>query len=279
MEFDLIFNILCNVLDWLIILIMVWLLYRLIRSNTRTQQIVKGAVIFALLKGISVLLDLKMVSWVMNYIMPIGILSVIVVFQPEIRLALQKMGTRSVFVANPRNQLNDLAAKELRQSLLKFSASKTGALITIEKNISLDEYIPSGTIIDASISEALIGTIFFDKTPLHDGAVVVRGGRLLAAGVFYPSTNKVVSKSHGARHRAAVAISEITDSVTFIVSEETGKISVAQSGKIAVLKENDIQHYIYQHLMSEKEEGGLRWKFINIPSEWAEITKWFKQKA
>lgn len=184
-----------------------------------------------------------------------GGVGVIVVLQPELRLALEKMGNKTIFVRQPRKTISEIATKELKKALVQLSAARTGALITVEKTSSMDEYIPSGTVIDAVITAELLRAIFFNNNPLHDGAVIIRNNRIMAAGAFYPSTNKVVSKSHGARHRAAVAISELTDSVTFIVSEETGRISVAQEGKLITLREEDIQPFIHRNILNREAKG------------------------
>jgi len=238
-------------LDFLIIIVMLYLVVRLIRGNAKTKQIFNGIAIVALLKVVSSWLDLTMVSWVLDYVMIWGVLAIMIIFQPEIRVGLEKMGAQPNFARKPKANINDYAAKELKNALIHLSETKTGALITIERDITLSDYVPSGTALDALISAELIGTIFYPNTPLHDGAVLIRNNRIFAAGVFYPSANRSVTKSQGARHRAAVAISEITDSITFVVSEETGKISVARSGKLSHLKEDDILDYIYKNVLNE----------------------------
>lgn len=264
MNIDIIYNALRQVLDFSIILVMSWYLIRLVRINPKTRQIIGGILAIIVLKYSASVLKLTMVTWIMDYIMIWGGVGIIVVLQPELRLALEKMGNKTIFVRQPRKTISEIAAKELKKALIQLSATRTGALITIEKTSSMDEYVPSGTVLDAVITAELLRTIFFINNPLHDGAVIIRNNRIMAAGAFYPSTNKVVSKSHGARHRAAVAISELTDSITFVVSEETGRISVAQEGKLITLKEEDIQPFIHRNILNRESKN---------EAEGAKITK------
>lgn len=208
--------------------------YMLIKE-TRAEQLLKGIVLIFILIPISDLLHLRMLYWLLSKTITIGVLSMIIIFQPEIRRALEHLGR---IVINDKHILEDEETmdKVITQIVVavdELSKSKTGALIIIEQLTGLSETINTGTKIDAAVSAALLENIFVVNTPLHDGATVIRNDRIAAAGCFLPLTgNSELNKKLGTRHRAGLGISEISDALVIIVSEETGTISLAVSGNL-----------------------------------------------
>lgn len=264
--------------DILDILVVSYLFYEGIKlvRETRAVQLVKGLGALLLLYFMARLLEMKTTSFIMTNLLQIGAVALLVVFQPELRRALEQVGrTRfsglSLFAAGGEEAA---LAHQWRQAALAISegcealsAQKIGALIVIERETKLGEIIKTGTVVDAKPSSELLGNIFFPNSPLHDGALIVRDGRLCAAGCFLPlSQNYGISKQLGTRHRAALGMSENSDAVVVVVSEETGAISVAVNG---VLKRHYTQAELYSELCSslqlEKlenaaEKRGAFWK-------------------
>ena len=226
-----------DILDIVIIAFMVYSLLRLVKS-TRAENILKGVVIFLLALGIADILQLNAVFYIMSNLVQVGILAIIILFQPEIRQILEKLGSRNIKllrVFNPAQQQTALetAIDQTVIACSEMSQSKTGALIVFERNIRLDDMVRSGTTLDASVSSELLKNIFFVKAPMHDGAVIIRHGRILGAGCMLPlSKNVNLSRDLGMRHRAGIGMSENSDAVVVIVSEETGSISVAIGGML-----------------------------------------------
>lgn len=192
-------------------------------------------------------------------IMSWGVIAVIVVFQPEIRNILEKIGKTNVFsristlTINERENLVD----ELVKACAEMSKTKTGALISLEQSHSLSDFIKTGTSMDSVVSSELLCSIFQYGTPLHDGAVIIQGVKIACAAAYFPPTTRELPTSYGARHRAAVGISEITDSITIIVSEETGNISIAEGGKLSVISETNLREFLMnivcQQIVKPKE--------------------------
>lgn len=229
------FTILIDVLDIAFLWFIVYLLLRLVRRNVRMLQLVKGLLIIFIIKWISSTLGLVTIGYVIDLVMVWGVLAILIIFAPEFRSSLEQLGRNKLFSRHKALTLSEREqiTSELIVAVEFLSTRKIGALITIEDNISLDPFINQAKRIDAQLTHELLETIFFPNTPLHDGAVIIRGSKILSAGVFYPTTNdtKIISKL-GTRHRAALGISEISDSFTIVVSEETGSISIARDGVI-----------------------------------------------
>jgi diadenylate cyclase len=204
-------------------------------KETRAEQLLKGILLIIVLIPISKILNLDMLNWILSKTLTIGVLSIIIIFQPEIRRALEHLG-RSAF--NDRHLLEndeimEKVINEVAEAVENLSKERTGALIVIENRTGLGEVIGTGTKLDAIVSAALLENIFVVNTPLHDGATIVRNDRIIAAGCFLPLTsNENISKSLGTRHRAAIGISENSDALTIIVSEETGTVSLSVNGKL-----------------------------------------------
>ena len=224
--------------DVLDILIVTFVIYKLLEfiSETRAQQLMKGLAIIIAAYFAADFLRLHTMSWILRGTFTIGIFALIVVFQPEIRRALEVIG-RSHFTGRAKNAIDKEKAKhavdEITEAVDSFSKSKTGALIVFERETVLQDIIETGTVLKAEVSKELLGHLFYVGSPLHDGAVIIRGDKVLAAGCVLPLTeNKDLNKSLGTRHRAGIGITENSDCLTVIVSEETGVISVAENGKL-----------------------------------------------
>lgn len=193
--------------------------------QTRAEQLLKGVLLLVIATFLSDLLNLHALNWLLKSIVAMGAVALLVVFQPELRRALEYMG-RSKFVKAPLGQLDKEKGKHITSQIVKavegFSKDRVGALIIFEKETSLTDIIETGTVVDAEISEQLLGNIFYEGSPLHVGAVIIRNGRICAAGCVLPLTkNNNISKELGTRHRAGIGITENSDALTIIVSEET----------------------------------------------------------
>ena len=226
-----------GVTDILDIMIVTFIIYKLLDfiRETRAEQLAKGLLVLVVATLLSKVLQLYTLHWILSGVMTVGLIAVVVIFQPELRRGLEYLG-RSKF-SNVLSEVDKEEAKymvgQLVEAIDSMSVSRTGALIVIEREISLSDIVETGTVIDAVISAQMVGNIFYEGAPLHDGALIIRGNRLYAAGCVLPLTqNKNLNKELGTRHRAGIGITENSDALVIIVSEETGIISVAQNGKL-----------------------------------------------
>lgn len=220
------------------ILIISFIVYKILGfiQETRAQQLVKGLLMLVAAFFLSDVLNLYALNWILRQTMTLGVIALVVVFQPELRRGLEYVG-RSKIVKAPFGQLDKEKAKNITDEFVKavesFSSTRTGALIILERETSLTDIAETGTVIEADISSQLLGNIFYEGAPLHDGAVIIRGDQIFAAGCVLPLTeNKDLNKSLGTRHRAGIGITENSDAIAMIVSEETGIISMAIDGKL-----------------------------------------------
>ncbi len=227
-----------SIMDVLDITVVAFIFYKILGfiRETRAQQLVKGLIVLVLTFLLSDILHLYTLNWILKGTMTMGVIALVVVFQPELRRGLEYVG-RSKLGKNTFGQVDKAKAKEITDEFVKaissFSETRTGALIVIEREVPLTDIIETGTIVDAEISAQLLGNIFYEGAPLHDGAVIIRGDRVRAAGCVLPLTaDKELNKNLGTRHRAGIGITENSDALTLIVSEETGVISVASGGKL-----------------------------------------------
>ena len=226
--------------DIIDILIVAFILYKAIGlvRETRAQQVLKGIIILLVLTPVSEWLQLDALNYILVNVMQFGILAIIIVFQPELRRVLEKVGRFNVGAIFKADQTAghfdiDEAIGCISAAAGNMSLTKTGALMVIERETKLGEIAGTGTLLDAAISSQLVENIFFHNSPLHDGAMIIRKNRIVAAGCYLPLTeNTSLGKHLGTRHRAGIGISETADCVVVIVSEETGKISVAMSGEL-----------------------------------------------
>ncbi|MDF2521221.1 MAG: hypothetical protein K0R84_1849, partial [Clostridia bacterium] len=220
--------------DILIIALVIYKVMDLIKE-TRAEQLIKGIAMLIIATRVSEMLGLHTVYWLLKNLMTVGFVAVVVIFQPELRRALEHLGRGRFFSKGDlQDQELEIMLEEMSKSVAQLSKNKIGALIILEQDTGLNEYIETGTEIDSKMSAELVSNIFVPNTPLHDGAVVVRKNRIAAAGCFLPLTqNQNLSKELGTRHRAALGITEISDALAIVVSEETGVISFAMEGKLS----------------------------------------------
>ena len=234
-------NLTLTLVDLVEILIISFLFYHVILwvKSTRAWNLFKGILMILLFVLIAGLFQMSTILWIAENTLSVGLIAIVIIFQPELRKALENIGGRnrftSLFSMNKTEtvKFSDRTIEELIKATYAMGKVKTGALIVIEDEILLDEYIHTGIDVDAVVSSQLLINIFEKNTPLHDGAIILRGDRVVAATCYLPLSDSMsLSKDLGTRHRAAVGISEVSDSLTIIVSEETGKISIALRGQI-----------------------------------------------
>ena len=228
-----------SIIDAIDILIVAVVIYQLLKllKQTRAEQLLKGVLLLVLATVLTGLLNLHTINWILKGAVSLGAVAIIVVFQPELRRALEYLG-RSKIMKAPLSQVDKEKGKKITSHIAKaietFSRERVGALIVFERETSLTDIMESGTIVDAELSEQMLGNIFYEGAPLHDGAVIIREGRIYAAGCVLPLTNsKTISKDLGTRHRAGIGITEHSDALVLIVSEETGIISMASEGQLS----------------------------------------------
>ena len=256
-----------KIADILDITIMAYLVYQLLKlvKSTKAASLLKGLLVFLMALWLSTIFKLNGINFILNRMMELGILALIILFQPEIRRILEQVGSSRFagFGLFSKEQKAGTMEHAIGQTVLactEMSKSRTGVLIVFEREILLDDLVRSGTVLDAAVSNELLKNIFFVKAPMHDGAVIIRQGRVLGAGCMLPlSKNVNLSRDLGMRHRAGIGMSENSDAVVVIVSEETGSISVAIGGMLK------------RHLMPETLENLLRNELL--PQESAETDK------
>ncbi len=251
-------------IDIAIVAILFYYIYKFIRER-RAGKLAAGLLILLALLLFSNLLNMHAMQFLLQNVFQVGMIAVIVVFQPELRSALEKMGSeplrglRSIGESKSSERTQTLVMiSEVTEAVCDMSLDKTGALIVIERTTKLGDIVKSGTIINANPTTFLIRNIFFNKAPLHDGAMIIREGRLYAAGCFLPlSTNTDIIKDLGTRHRAAIGMSENSDAVIVVVSEETGTISVAVEGQLRRnFSYNSLKNELTGLLLSEETQDG-----------------------
>ncbi len=229
--------------DFIEILIITFLIYELMVwiKNTKAWSLLRGMVIIAVFITLAYIFQMNTIIWIVRNLLNVAIMALVVIFQPELRKALDVLGRKNIlsdFVAfnisqNTDERFSDRTVNEITKACYEMGRERTGALIVIEQNEPLSEYERTGIELDSIVSSQLLINIFEHNTPLHDGAVIVRGNRVTSATCYLPlSDNMELSKELGTRHRAGVGISEVTDSLTVIVSEETGRVSVAYEGRL-----------------------------------------------
>ena len=258
---------LTDILDIAIVAFLVYTVLGFIRE-TRAEQLAKGLLVLVVVTLLSDIFHLYTLHWILSNLMTVGLLALVVLFQPELRRALEKLG-RSKFINITGDVDKDDAKRivtEMSKAIELMSASRTGALMVIERETTLNDIVETGTIIDAAISTEMIGNVFYEGAPLHDGAVIVSGGRLYAAGCVLPLTqNKKLGKELGTRHRAGIGITEASDALVIIVSEETGVISLAQNGELTrFVDAKKIEKTLLGLYLQEEQKGIFTEAFIKV---------------
>lgn len=247
--------------DIIDIIIVAYLIYKIIGliRKTSSYNLAKGLVLVLIMVWLSGILKLTMINYLLKKAVEIGLIALVIIFQPELRKLLAKVGSGSFFgIFSGRGQNTSEIEASINQTVLaceQMSATKTGALIIFEKDFVLNDIITTGTVIDSDITAELLKNIFYPKAPLHDGALIIRNNRIAAAGCVLPLTSKTnLSKELGMRHRAGIGISEQSDALVVIVSEETGAISVAAEGMLKRnLNKDTFEKLLRKELVVEKE--------------------------
>lgn len=241
------------------ILIVAYFIYRLIKAlaGTKIMSLIQGVVFFIILKFVAEWIGFTTITYLMNQVITYGVIACVVIFAPEIRSGLEKFG-RSTQVFSQTQQVSDeeKLVEALVKSVAYMSPRKIGALISIERTQTLQEYISTGISLDADISSQLLINIFIPNTPLHDGAVIISGNKIATACSYLPlSESMAISKEFGTRHRAAIGLSENSDALTIVVSEETGGVSITSKGEFLhdLTKEN-FETILRTHLITKVEE-------------------------
>ena len=266
------FELVTLIVDIAIVIFLLYCFLKMVRGS-RAWQLIKGIVLFVVATWVSGLLNLKILNWILTGIMNWGVIALIVIFQPELRRALEQLGTNRLTQFFGIDK--DLATKTKEDiykvviAATELSKTKTGALIVIERDIKIQDIIAGGIPMNADVSPQLLVNIFVPNTPLHDGAVVISGNKIAAAACVLPlADDKDIAKELGTRHRAAIGISKESDSIVVVVSEETGKISVAKDGTLVadvredVLKKILISNIVTKRFAVEKKERKNRLKEI-----------------
>ena len=267
-----------KVTDYLDIAIMAFVAYNIFRlvESTKAASLLKGLFVFFAVLIASSLLQLNGINFILSSMVEIGVLALVILFQPEIRRILEEMGSRRfiAFFTHGTENVNVLE-QTIGQTVLactEMSQTRTGALIVFEREILLEDMIRSGTVLDAAVSNELLKNIFFVKAPMHDGAVIVRHGRVKAAGCMLPlSKNVNLSRDLGMRHRAGIGMSENSDAVIVIVSEESGSISVATGGMLKRhLKPETLENLLRNELVPQEDSAEDKPKFplLNLLRAW-----------
>lgn len=240
-------------------ILFIWILiYSLIRffQGTRAVQVLIGLLILAIIFNIAKALELHTINWVLTKLFAVGVVAFLIIFQPELRRALARMGQKTMFGAFLKK---GGTVDEVVQACEHLSRSKVGALIAIEREMGLKNYIESGLMLDAKVSAELLITLFFPNTPTHDGGVIIQGERVAASGSLFPlSQDPHLSRSLGTRHRAAVGLTEESDAVAVVVSEETGSVSVSVYGKLTRDLDGEGLRRVLTNLFRAPEKAG-RW--------------------
>jgi len=248
---------LVNVLDVIVVWYLVYKLIQLVRG-TKAIQLFKGVGLFIVLRFLAGIVGLKTLSWLMDQVITYGVIAAIVIFQPEIRRGLEHLGRSSFFKTSKNEKRRDEVLVQALDKAVQYMAKrKIGALITIERTTGLEEYIETGIPLDADVTGELLINIFIPNTPLHDGAVILRDDKIAVASAYLPlSESPLIPKEFGTRHRAAVGISEVSDALTIIVSEETGDVSITLNNRM--LTELSRQEYLdvfTRELVPEEKPG------------------------
>ena len=251
-----------DIIEIAIITIVIYNIFRWVK-RTRAWALLKGFVLLIGVVLLAAVFQLNTIVWIFNKMFNVGIIAIIIVFQPELRNALEQLGRRNILSGMFNSDEQDKAERfsqkttnEIVKATFEMAKHKTGALIVVEQDVVLGEYERTGINVDAAVSSQLLINIFEKNTPLHDGAVIIRGNRIVSATCYLPLTNKLdVNKDLGTRHRAALGSSEVSDSLTIVVSEETGRVSVVIGGEIYL--DSDAESV-------RKKLGYLRKKTIDV---------------
>ena len=257
------------------ILILAYLIYHILLwiKNTRAWSLLKGLVVVALFVGLAMVFNMSTILWIVQHVTGLAVTAIVILLQPELRSAMEELGQTKILSSlfifdNPRTsdgRFSDETIAEIVRASFQMARVRTGALIVIEQTTPLQEFVRTGIDLDAQVTSQLLVNIFEKNTPLHDGAVIIKGNRIVAATCYLPLSEIKMDKDLGTRHRAGVGISEVKDSLTIIISEETGEISLAYRGlltrnvseeqlreRLVTLQNKEIQEARYARLLSRR---------------------------
>lgn len=246
-----------NILEIIILSVFVYECLLWIK-NTRAWQLLKGLLVVAAFTAFAAIFQMTTIMWLIERLSTATIIAAIVIFQPELRRALEQLGSKNYFVrlfpeqedgSSSQNTINEIA-----KAVFAMARVKTGALIVLQQKQSLKEIEDTGIRVDGIVSSALLINTFEKNTPLHDGAVIIEGDRMISATCYLPLSNAEISKDYGTRHRAALGISEVTDAITIVVSEETGRVSLAEKGHLIRVPDQDALRDVLPTKMIETTE-------------------------
>ena len=245
---------LSSIVDIIIVSFVVYQLIKIIRG-TRINELLNGILIILVVKVVSSVLNLETTEYIIDFIIQWSALALIIIFQPELRRGLEHLGRGSVFAKKRRSNPSEKMIDALASAISYMSKRRIGALISIEGETALDEYIDTGTDVNGDISRELLINIFIPNTPLHDGAVIIKDFKIASAASYLPlSESPAIPKKFGTRHRAAIGLSEQSDAITLIVSEETGEISISHNGNILNgISSEEMVDYLNKHLVNEED--------------------------
>jgi diadenylate cyclase len=258
-----------DILDVVCLSAVLFVVYKFVKER-RAGKLMAGIGILALIGLICALLNLRSMQYLLSHFFDFGIVVLIVIFQPEIRSALEKIGDNPIKGVKSIGETKTSSVEEMitivSNAIFELAKTKTGAIIVFERNTKLGDYTPSGTVLNAYPSVFLIRNIFFNKAPLHDGAIIIRDAKIHSAGCMLPLTNKPdVASDLGTRHRAAIGISEVSDCLAVVVSEETGVVSITNEGHIyrnftkSTIKEK-LEEFLLQDKLNQKEKRGAKYR-------------------
>lgn len=260
-SFGLTFSNIRSFIVMLLDIFVMWFIFfyalKIVRSNQRTIQIFKGIILVIVIDALAKLLGLKSLEYLADMFINYGFLAIIIIFQPEIRSLLEKIGQSNIFsrMTTLKGNEKENLVDQIVTAVMLLSKDQTGALISIEESQSLDAYVATGTKLNSDVTAELLTSIFVTSTPLHDGAVIIQGDKIACASAYFPPTNADLPSRFGARHRAAIGFSEVTDAVTIVVSEETGAVSITEGGKIIPIKDRkSLREYLYKAIVSSNND-------------------------
>ena len=269
--------------DVIDILIVAYLIYKAIRfvRKTNSYNLAKGIIVVLVVFLVSDLLSLTMINFILRKAVELGLIALLILFQPELRRILERMGSRFTSSRKVTGTVFESAIAQIVMACRDMSASRTGALMIFERNVSLDNIMTTGTVVNADVTAELIKNLFYNKAPLHDGAVIMRDARIAAAGCVLPLTQSTnLSKELGMRHRAGIGLSEQSDAVVVIVSEETGSISVAVEGMLKRhLTTAMLDKILHKELVQDEDELNKKQNWIETVKNFFKVNKDEEEKS
>ncbi|WP_027109033.1 diadenylate cyclase CdaA [Lacticigenium naphthae] len=251
---------LINLIDIMIVAFVIYQLMKIVKG-TKAVQLLKGIGVIILIKILSLFFQLQTTEYIVDYVIQWSALALIIIFQPELRRGLEHLGRGSLFNRRKRIEPSEGLVDNLTRAVQYMGKRRIGALISIEMDTGLEEYISTGIELESSVSSELLINIFIPNTPLHDGAVIIRDYKIASAASYLPlSESSAIPKKLGTRHRAAIGLSEVTDAITIVVSEETGDVSISRGGNLLMdMSLEDLEEYLTKELVDseiEKEKLG-----------------------